>query len=122
MAYRWSFCRKRYRSQSRKFEWIAEECHSREGGNPGGLTLSLCLRFLDARLRGHDGRLSHKIQLTDYSPRHRSPGGYTKPPLPFLAHEPPIIFRRINVRENAGIIKINRHAIQETREISIFAT
>ncbi len=32
-----------------------ERRHSRESGNPGGITTGQCSIFLDARLRGHDG-------------------------------------------------------------------
>ena len=42
------------------------ERHSRESGNPGGITIGQCSIFLDARLRRHDGKLSLKIKLTDY--------------------------------------------------------
>jgi hypothetical protein len=41
-----------------------QQRHSRESGNPGGLTYGFYLRFLDARLRGHDELL--KINLTEY--------------------------------------------------------
>jgi hypothetical protein len=41
-------------------------CHSRGSGNPGGLAYSFCLKFLDARLRGHDGLEPLKITLTEY--------------------------------------------------------
>ncbi len=47
------------------------ERHSRESGNPGGLTRGQYIFFLDASLRWHDGNLSCKIKLTDYYGRYR---------------------------------------------------
>jgi len=40
--------------------------HSRKSGNPERLTRSYYLRFLDARLRGHDGNGPPKFSVTDY--------------------------------------------------------
>src|SRR5262249_20650571 len=46
--------------------------HSRESGNPGRLTQGCCLRFLDARLRGHDSYEPLKIMWTKYRPAAQS--------------------------------------------------
>src|SRR5215208_1528360 len=46
--------------------------HSRESGNPGGITTGKCIFFLDASLRWHDGPEPIKTTWTEYQEYHQT--------------------------------------------------